>query len=402
MCDLPLISVIVPIYMVERYLGMCIESIINQTYQNLEIILVDDGSTDRCPEICDLYAKKDERIRVIHQENRGLVAARQSGLSISTGIYIGYVDGDDWIESDFYKKLIDTMIKNDTDIVCAGYCRDLFNKSVCFHNGLPAGIYENEHLEYLYKNMLSYHEFYHPGITTYVWNKLFKRTILIDIQMNVDARISIGEDAAVTYPFLANCNKVSIIADCSYHYRQHEDSMLKQTTIFNIDQVKLKFLYEYLIKFANEQSNNYNFKSQIIDYVLSICIIRSGGRLPISKNQYPYSVFDKQYYQKNVVIYSAGTFGQQLWKRLTETRHCKIVGWIDEDYCEYRRCCLDVDPIKSIKKLIFDYILIATVDCYIANELKMKLLKYKVPESKISIINCPEPIRHNLLKKFLN
>ena len=92
-----LISVIVPIYRIDRYVGLCIESLINQTYKNLEIILVDDGSPDRCPEICDLYAKKDSRIKVIHKENGGLVSARKAGIMTATGKYVGYVDGDDWV-----------------------------------------------------------------------------------------------------------------------------------------------------------------------------------------------------------------------------------------------------------------------------------------------------------------
>lgn len=97
----PLISVVVPIYKIDRYLGVCIESVLNQTYTNLEIILVDDGSPDRCPEICDLYAKKDTRIKVIHKRNGGLVSARKAGILSATGKYIGYVDGDDWIGPGF-------------------------------------------------------------------------------------------------------------------------------------------------------------------------------------------------------------------------------------------------------------------------------------------------------------
>ena len=103
--ETPLVSVIVPIYKIDKYVGICIESIINQTYQNLELILVDDGSPDRCPEICDLYASKDSRIKVIHQKIGCLVSARKAGLEASTGTFIGYVDGDDWIGPGFYQSL---------------------------------------------------------------------------------------------------------------------------------------------------------------------------------------------------------------------------------------------------------------------------------------------------------
>ena len=109
----PLVSVIVPIYMIDRYVGICVESIVNQTYRNLEIILVDDGSKDRCPEICDLYASKDSRIKVVHKINGGLVSARKAGLAVATGSLISYVDGDDWIGPRFIEKLVTAWQETD-------------------------------------------------------------------------------------------------------------------------------------------------------------------------------------------------------------------------------------------------------------------------------------------------
>lgn len=265
----PLISVIVPIYQIERYIGFCIESLLNQTYKNLEIILVDDGSSDRCPEICDLYASKDSRIKVIHKQNGGLVSARKAGLEIATGDYVGYVDGDDWVGAGFYESLYSAIATSDCDVVCAGQSRDLFNKSAHFTNPYPLGIYKGETLKILQKNMLSYCDFYRPGITTYVWNKLFKREILYKHQMNVDERISIGEDAAVTYPVLMECSSV-YISDCvAYHYRQREDSMLKRSASFAAEAEKLKYLYEYMSAFAEKYGGN--LQKQVDDYVLVTC-----------------------------------------------------------------------------------------------------------------------------------
>ena len=111
------ISIIVPVYKVERYLENCIESIINQTFKDFELILVDDGSPDRCGLICDNYAKKDERIKVIHKKNEGLSAARNSGIQIAKGEYIAFVDSDDCINKNMYETLYDTAIENKSDIV---------------------------------------------------------------------------------------------------------------------------------------------------------------------------------------------------------------------------------------------------------------------------------------------
>lgn len=117
----PLISVIVPIYNVEKYLNKCIESIVNQTYKNLEILLVDDGSSDNCPKICDDWAKKDERIKVIHKENGGVSSARNAGLDAAAGEYIGFVDSDDYIDSDMFEFLITDSKQNDTEISCCTF-----------------------------------------------------------------------------------------------------------------------------------------------------------------------------------------------------------------------------------------------------------------------------------------
>ena len=118
------ISVIVPIYNVEKYLDRCLKSIINQTYKNLEIILIDDGSPDNCGTICDEYAKKDNRIKVVHKDNGGLVKARNTGLDIATGEYISFIDPDDWIELNMYEEMIKIADETNTDIVRCGYYRD--------------------------------------------------------------------------------------------------------------------------------------------------------------------------------------------------------------------------------------------------------------------------------------
>ena len=221
--------------------------------------------------------------------------------------------------------------------------------------------------------MMSYGKFHRVGISTYVWNKLFRREIVLQHQLNVDERISIGEDAAVTYPALLDCKRVYVTDNCAYHYRQREDSMLK----------KLRYLYEYLSDFAKRQNTDFDMQKQVDDFVLSICMIRSGGILPNHK----YSAFDEDFANKKVVVYSAGTFGQQLVKRFTDNDHCKVVGWIDEDYWEYRRCCMDIDPVESIASLDYDYVLIATVIPDVAIRMKKTLLDLGVSEKKILAIH---------------
>ena len=396
----PLVSVVVPIYQIDRYLGTCIESLINQTYRNLEIILVDDGSPDRAPEICDLYARKEARIKVIHKTNGGLVSARKAGLEVASGEYVGYVDGDDWVAPGFYEALVTAICEYNSDIAIAGMSRDLFSISSKITSKIPEGNYEGERLENLKSNMLTFERFSHIGISTYVWNKLFKREKLLKYQMSVDNGISIGEDAAVTYPYLMECNRVSVIDNCDYHYRQREDSMLKQTTAYSKEAVGLKKLYHRLISAAEQYGDEYNYKNQIRDFVLGFCIVRSGGVLREIQDEF--SPYNCEFYGSNIVIYSAGTFGQQLMRRIEENNYCKVVGWVDVDYNEYRRCCLDVDPIEAIDFMKYDYVLVATVDGVMADKIKNKLMWRGIPENKILTVDCPEEKRLHLLKRYLD
>lgn len=393
----PLISIIVPIYMIDQYLGLCIESIMNQTYKNIEIILVDDGSIDRCPELCDLYATKDSRIKVIHKHNEGLVSARKAGLQESNGSFIVYVDGDDWIESGFIETLYFSAMTFDADVVCAGFTRTLFSKNFSFLNAMPTNVYEGNNLNKIFKFMISCKDYYRPGITTYVWNKLFKREILLESQYLVDNRISIGEDAAVTYPALLKSKRIVITDNVDYHYRQRENSMLKQTSEYSQEAQKLRYLRDYMIRWAEKSASELNLVSQVNDYILANAIMRSGGSLPQDK----FSIYNSVYYGKNVVILSAGTFGQQLVNRFKETRLCNVIAWLDDDYWEYRRCCLNVDSIESIINLKFDYILIAKVDSYVVNDLIRKLLNLGVSRDKILTVVVPKD-KEKLINSFLD
>ena len=126
---MPKISIIVPVYNVEQYINRCIDSLLGQTLKDIEIILVDDGSPDQCPQICDEYARKDSRIKVIHKKNNGLGYARNSGLELATGEYIAFVDSDDYVNINMYEKLYNETINNNFDIVYCGFIVENKDKS---------------------------------------------------------------------------------------------------------------------------------------------------------------------------------------------------------------------------------------------------------------------------------
>lgn len=390
----PLISVIVPVYNTDRYTGICIESIVNQRYKNLEIILVDDGSTDRCPEICDLYASKDSRIHVIHKTNGGLVSGRKAGMKVAAGEYIGYVDGDDWLGEGYFEEIANIIASEGSDIIVSDWTRVLFEQKVVIHNKSVKGNYSGEKLKALKAEMISKGRFYKCGISTYVWNKVFKKEIVYDCQMNVDDSIMIGEDACVSYAAMLKSKKVSIINNSDYHYRQHEASMLKKNGNYNLEIKRLKALYKNLLIFTRQDKE---LKRQVEEYVLVNCIIRSGGLYPNSGS----FVFGDDFINKKIVVYSAGTFGQLFVSKILENHSCKLVGWIDDDYWEYRRCCLNVDPVEDAITFDFDYLIVAAVDEELSDDIRKRLIHLGINENKIVTLDIPTEKRATLLKAYL-
>ena len=397
---MPKVSVIVPVYNVENYLSACLDSIIAQTMEDMEIICVDDGSTDRSSEICDLYAKKDPRIKVIHKENGGLVSARKAAIKIAKGDYIGYVDGDDWIGSGFYASLVYQIIHSDSDAVIAGFSRDLFNASTQITSVILSGIYENDSLDFFFSNMISTGFFFRHGITTYLWNKLFKKSVIEKWQLAIDERISIGEDAAVVYPTLLSCKKISVIDVCAYHYRQREDSMLKKTSSFSSEKERLRVLYDYISFCMKSFPKNYELQNQIQKYILATTIIRSGGISDSAQINSLYFPFGEDIKGKNIAICGAGTFGQQLEKRLRESNYCHIVAWVDDDYWEYRRCCINVDSVSELSEENFDYVLIGTIDNFAAQNIRSRLIDTGIDVKKILQVHCPKAGLENILEEY--
>lgn len=236
-----LISVIVPVYNVEKYLKQCIESIINQTYKNLEIILVDDGSTDNSGSLCDDYAAKDTRIKVIHKENGGLSDARNAGLDICTGDFIGFVDSDDWLELNMYEVMLKNILVNNCDIVSCGHYVEYKNKNykAYFKNKI---IKKSDIVkDYYAENNV----FYAP------WMRLYKKYIWKSLRF---PKGKIYEDVFVFLDSFLEAEKIVSISDCLYHYRQRKSSTMGRK--FDKRQLDLIEGHEKNLKMISKISND--------------------------------------------------------------------------------------------------------------------------------------------------
>ena len=207
-----MISIIVTVYNIENYISKCIDSIRSQTFSDIEIVLVDDGSTDKSGKICDFYKNIDRRIKVIHKENGGVVSARKSGITASSGKYIGFVDGDDWVEATMYEELYYSLTKHKVQVAMCGRYEDSvdFSKKV-FHR-VPEGKYnKSEMVRDVYPHMIVGKGFFEWGIFPGYWDKLFERELIERVLMEVDDRLVMGEDAACILPCLLCADSIYVV-----------------------------------------------------------------------------------------------------------------------------------------------------------------------------------------------
>lgn len=222
----PLFSIIVTIYNLENYIEECIKSIINQEFENVEVILVDDGSTDNSPKICDRYAEEDKRIKVIHKKNEGVVNARKTGSDLAKGSYVLFVDGDDWVMPNYLSELKRIATEFNPDCICFGYC-EVVGEEYCHKKySVPSGKYTKAQIEKeLYPVLIEneYGEYFSPA----VWSKAVKKEIMTTCQIGLDPRIKIGEDFACTRPIFVEANSLYITNENLYCYRINPKSAIR-------------------------------------------------------------------------------------------------------------------------------------------------------------------------------
>lgn len=376
-----LISIVVPVYNIAPYLPQCIQSICDQTYTNLEIILVNDASTDSSGEICNSYAKRDKRIRVIHKQvNEGLVAARKTGIKNAKGDLLGHIDGDDWIESTMFQVMVEQYQKDESDIVQIGFIEDggkckahpykKFNKNV--EVGRESELVEKWMTE---REML---------IGSQIFTKLYRRKLFETCYEQVPDDMSNGEDFVFFVLLMKMVKKVSSIDQCLYHYRVREDSLSHRKNGIEL-LLKEDKLTAYLTTVITDLYPS--IENHIIeDWVLK----RKLSQLRSALKQYN---FDLPYYRyrdigklfdKRVVIYGAGEVGRDYLMQLSEYEQIQIVNWVDKNAVHYKYSFRQVNSVDSIKDISFDYIVIAVQNEIVATQIENELIsKFDIKKEMI-------------------
>ena len=265
-----IVSVVVPIYNVGKYITKCLESIVVQIDQDMELILVDDGSSDNCPAICDEYARNYKNVRVIHKVNGGLVSARKAGVNAASGEYVTFVDGDDWIDAGYFSKIKEIITEYNPDIISiTKHYRAIEGKEpYVFQENDLNGMYDRAMLEeYIFPGVLYTAPYYSFGISPSLCAKVIKREILsANIHQEPD-EIRMGEDLAVSLPCILQANSVYFSNICGYFYRMNPKSI---THTFDPESPKrIKCLIEYL----NSKIGTYDqfgMKNQLAVYSVHI------------------------------------------------------------------------------------------------------------------------------------
>lgn len=267
-----LVSIIIPVYQAENYISTCLNSIINQTYESVEIILIDDGSTDKSRDICDEYAQKDQRIKVIHKVNEGVAKARNVGLLAASGDYIMFVDSDDWIHLDMIKNLIKLMELYNADVVECGFVEYKNSKDITFSN--------KDNKCYLLEDReeIFLHSFVHkiPYLYKVCWGKLLKRKLCDNIWF---PNRTVSEDSAFCDQILFHCNRIVKTYDQYYYYRITQGSIMhsgiKSTifetidTLIELHSMLRKDTYVYSDRFWRELDNHIsNAATGIVDQII--------------------------------------------------------------------------------------------------------------------------------------
>lgn len=386
-----LVSVTVPVYNVAEYLPQCIESICRQTYEALEIILVDDGSTDESGKICDKYAKEDARITVIHKGNGGLVSARKAGLAAAHGEYVSCVDSDDWVEPDMIQRLMDTESATNADIIAfAGY------EEGCGYQGIKGntvaeGLYHTkQQKESLYALMLMNGNFFEHGVSTSIWNKFFKKNILENFQMRILDVISYGEDTACVYPCLLSAGSVYVTNMLLYHYRVRQGSIVRSATV---SKENLICLHHTLRESFDSHVQKEVLNQQMEYYMWHTFLLKGYDWIQSDLLLFP---FAKVKTGMRIAIYGAGLFGQVIERHCCQTQGLTIAGWFDRNYEGYVRQGLQVSSSKDVTDADFDVMVVAILNTTLARRIREDYIRCGIMADRIDIVDTETLDKYDL------
>lgn len=380
-----LVSVMVPVYNVEKYIEKCIKSIITQTYNELQIILIDDGSNDKSGHICDKYASIDKRIVVEHKTHGGTVSTRKRGISIAKGMYTVCVDGDDWIDKDTIESYVNIWKKYNADIIMVtAHYNDYESQQEMIGKSLSEGYVEAENYnERVFPYLLGDNEEFGRVLSYSLCYNAFRTNLLKECQQKVNDNIYCGEDGACFLRCLSKSKSVYITNVCKYHYVQRSDSTSHRIRP-NAEQ-EIEALYIDLIGAFQGSPFEDELKKRAIRLIHENILFSNLNIYWKYHSDVLFPFVDVKA-NKNIILYGAGSIGQQMYQALPQDKY-KLVGWVDQKWEYYREKGFPVNDVNSIKNVMYDYIIVTLINKRVANQIKKNLIELGVDANKIQTIN---------------
>lgn len=380
-----MISVIVPIYNAEKYLNKCLTSIVNQTYRDLEIILVNDGSTDESLAICEKYKQDDDRIIIVNKYNEGLVRARKDGIRMAKGGYITFVDADDWIDITTYEK----VYTEKADIISYGLTEEYENYSKDKTDKIEPGLYDKKRIhDQIIPKMLSTRNFFEFGILPNIYCKLIKKSLLLETIDNVSDNVTIGEDVDFFFRTVYKAESVLIKTDILYHYRQHQESMMRAK--LPVERIKALYWDLYNIK---EAAGLKEWVSQLNQYITFVMLLKRPEIV------IPY-IMELSGVHGKVVIYGAGGFGKSLYDILIENKNITGLSIVDKQWQNMSNVGYHIENPETVRIDIPDKIIVAILNENACGQVEKYLVEMGIDSKTIIRINIREIDAESMIKKI--
>lgn len=366
------VSVVVPIYNAEKGLADCLDRLIRQSYQNIEIILVDDGSTDNSLDICNDYKNKDSRVKAFSLEHAGPVCARRYGVQIAGGPLITFVDADDLPAEGLIEKLVKGVVTPEVDLVTSGYVDEETGAEI--FDDVPRGVYETEEEKKVIYSRIMMNNVQRDGILPFQWGKLFRTDLALQVYKEVDDQIWIGEDREFTRRYLLRSRAVHVTDTCEYLKRYEEKSLSRSQRDFFL----LNVIRNYVsLKGAFERHPGKELLMKSLNRWVYDVMIGDMKRWGVLQSV-GFINFIFPFYtivcNKKTALYGAGEVGQSYYNQLKKWGRCLLAIWVDKNYEKYQYLGEDIKPVTELDTTEFDYVIVAVASESVAEEIKSELI----------------------------
>lgn len=379
-----ILSVIVPVYNAEKYLRQCVDSILAQTYKKIEIVLVNDGSTDGSGAICDEYAREFNNVSAVHKENEGVIKARFDGVMEAKGDYVTFVDSDDWIKEDMYSHMMSYI--SESDLVISQIYRYYSDENIVAEGTMfETGLYKREDIQRdIIPNMMYCKEINRWAIDPSLCTKIFCKDRLIDEMRKVKTLdMWYGDDTSIIFSYILKVDKLYITNGTFYYHRQKDKGETASYIRDDLFVKRLESLYNYL-DCTFKKSQYYEVLKPQLEQFYKNSVEKKQNDTDVSQDslviEFPASLIKEN---SKVILYGAGKVGKEYVEQNEINNYCHIIKWVDRrfEYIVYKD--YKIESPDSILHSDFDYVIIAIDIFEAAMKVKEYLLNLGIEENKI-------------------